>query len=59
MRTLERTRLSHQQKYSRLETDSDFIGSDNMTMNFPEDEGNPEGSGSGQIQELDMESMND
>ena len=35
MRTLERTRLSHQQKYSRLETDSDFIGSDNMTLNFP------------------------
>jgi hypothetical protein len=28
MRTLERTRLSHQQRYSRLETDSDFIGSD-------------------------------
>lgn len=28
MRTLERTRMSHHKKYSRLETDSDFIGSD-------------------------------
>lgn len=55
MRTLERTRLSHQKKYSRLETDSDFIGSDQISMDFPKDENDE----SGQIEELDMESMDD